>query len=109
MLFFCVYLLWPIAISKAFQKIKSEVEQSENNSPDANLFFAATDLSNSFSKDLDALKLRIEVLKNQFSVTPMAELAREMRRYSRLIKEEQELQIYMLPTKKTFEVNGKFF
>jgi hypothetical protein len=101
--------LCPIAISKAFHKIKSEVEQCEKDSPDAKLFFVATELSNSFSKDLDALKLRIEVLKNQFSVTPKGKLAREMRKTSHKIKVEQQLHIFKLPAKMVHEVNIKIF
>ncbi len=100
--------MWIIAISKAFQKIEFEVEQSEKDSPDAELIFEATNLTNKFSKDLDSLNVRIENMKQQFSVTPEGKLAREMRKISDKIKEEQELQIFKLPTVLVLEVNKKF-
>ncbi len=80
------------------------MEQSENDSADGKLFLEANNLSNTYYKELDALKSKIEVLKTQFSVTPEGKLAREMRRLSRKIKEEQKLQIYKLPTKLVHEV-----
>ncbi len=92
----------------SLDKIVFEVEQSENNSNDAKLFSDATNLKNSYSKDLEVLNDRIIVLKNQFSVTPEGKLAREMRRLSHQIKEEQQLQIFKLPAKMVHEVKSRF-
>ncbi len=97
-----------IAISKTLEKIVSEVEQSENDSADTKLFVDATNLTNNYSKELDNLKLEIDVLNKQFSVTPEGKLAREMRRISCKIKDEQALQIFKLPTKLVHEVS-RFF
>ncbi len=67
-------------------------------------FFDATN----YSKDLETLKLRIETLKNLFSATPEGNLSRNMRKLSCKIKEEQELQIFKLPTKMVQEVKSIF-
>ena len=84
--------------------IVSVVEQSENDSKDAKLFFETTNLSNNYLKDLTDLKLKTEVMIKQFSVTPEGKLAREMKRASRKIKEEQGIQIYKLPMNLVNEV-----
>ena len=88
------------AFTKKKDKIVSEVEQSENDSKDANL----TDLSNCYFKDLDTLNSKIEELIKQFSVTPGGKLARQIKRGSRMIKEEQNIQIYKLPVRMIDEV-----
>ncbi len=97
-----------LAISKTLEKIVSEVEQSENDSADTKLFFDATSLTKNYSKELDTLKLEIEKLNNQFSVTPEGKLARKMRKLSCKIKDDQELQIFKLPTKLVHEVSSGF-
>ncbi len=87
------------------RKISFEVDQSENDSANTKLF---CDLTNNYFKDLEAFKLTIEALKLQFSATPEGKLSREMRRLSQKIEEEQELQMYKLPSKIVCEVNIKF-
>ena len=110
----CYFFKWlfsflcPIAIKVALQKIINEVEETENDSFDAKLFFGATNLTTNYFEELDAIKLRITVLKKQFSATPEGKLAREMRGLSRKIKDEQALQIFKLPTKLVHEVS-RFF